>query len=453
MEVAVELGRRISDIKFEDLPEEAIHWSKVAITDTIGCALAGSSEPCVDILEEVLAEDRTEGPCLVIGRGRRAGALEATLINGLSSHCLDYDDINKSMGGHPSVTLVPVLLALADKLDLSGAKFIQAFVAGYEMGCKLGRAVNFVHYEKGWHPTATLGTFGAAAAASNALGLSSHQTTMALTIAASMSSGLKSNTGSMTKPFHVGHITRNGLFAALLAQNGFTAREFTFEHIQGFFEVFNGPGNYDIEKMFESWADPYDIVLPGVGIKRFPSCASTHGTIDCMMVLREQGLQAEDVKEIHITIHPRRLVHTNRPIPQNALDCKFSLQYCAARALTDGWIKSENFMGDADKDPVIRQLLGKTKVSQFTENDPEITNQLASQIRVATNDGKEYFHKVEQAIGRGPELPVPPDQLKQKFDGNCAVALNQEAITRLYELCNDLEKLDKASALTDVMDV
>ena len=453
MEIAVDLGERISAIKFDDLPEAAIHWSKVAIADTIACTLVGASEPCTDIVEKTLVPDRTEGPCLVLGRGRRTGALEAALVNGTSSHALDYDDINKSLGGHPSVTLVPALMALADEHGFSGAKFIEAYVAGYEMECKLGRAVNFVHYEKGWHPTATLGTLGCAAASAVMLGLTPHQTTMALTIAASMASGLKSNTGSMTKPFHAGHISRNGLFAARLAQNGFTAREHTMEHEQGFFEVFNGAGNYDIDKMFAHWADPLDVVDPGVGIKRYPSCASTHGAIDCMLELRQQGLRPEDVKDIHITIHPRRIVHTNRPLPKNPLDCKFSLQYCVARALMDGWIKLEHFKDDADKDPMVLRLLGNTRASAFTEKDPEIANQLASQVRVATTDGKAYFHKVEQAVGRGPELPVPEDQLRRKFDDSSKAVLSAEATARLWDLCFKLETLANARELTDVMDV
>ena len=157
MEVAVDLGERISAIKFDDLPAAAIHWSKVAIADTIACTLAGAREPCTEIVEKTLVPDRTKGDCLVIGRGRRTGALEAALVNGTSSHALDYDDINKSLGGHPSVTLVPALMALADERGPPGAKFIEASVAGYEMECKLGRAVNFGLSETRWPPTARRG--------------------------------------------------------------------------------------------------------------------------------------------------------------------------------------------------------------------------------------------------------------------------------------------------------
>ncbi|MEQ8195504.1 MAG: MmgE/PrpD family protein, partial [Rhodospirillales bacterium] len=383
----------------------------------------------------------------------RAGAMEAALINGTASHVLDFDDINKSLGGHPSVTLVPVIMALADELGSDGKKFVQAFVAGYEVECKFARAVNFYHYEKGWHPTATIGAFGATAAAAVMLDLTEEQTANALAITASMAAGLKANTGSHTKSLHVGNTCRNGIYAARIAKNGFTGRTHAFEHNQGYLECFNGAGNHDIGKMWAEWANPLDIVSPGVGIKRFPSCASTHGPIDCMLALREQGLRAEDVEAIRITMSPRRIVHTNRPFPKDPLDCKFSVQYTVARALTDGWIAMEHFHGDADKDPTIRRLLGKTTADTWQKDDPELANQLAARVQVTKKDGAMIEHQVDQAVGRGPELPVPPDQLRRKFDDCCAVVLDKAATEKLWTLCERLETLDNARALTDVMDV
>lgn len=451
--IAVELAQRLKAIKFKDLPEDAVYWTKVAFADTIACTLAGAHEECTNVLDSALELDRTQGKSLVLGRGRRAGALEATLINGVASHALDYDDINKSMGGHPSVTLVPPLLALADDIGSSGADVIEAFIAGYEFECKFARAINFYHYEKGWHPTATIGAIGAAAASGILLGLNEKQLTHALAISASMSSGLKSNIGSHTKPYHVGHSARNGLFAARLAQKGFTGRDHAFEHGEGWLECFNGEGNYDISKMWEEWADPMDIIKPGVGLKRFPSCASTHGPIDCGIALHEQGVKPSDIEKIHITMSPRRIVHTNRPQPKDSLDCKFSVQYSVARALKEGWVEISHFHGDANADPEIQDMLGKTTAATWLPEDPEITNQLAARVQVTKKDGTMIEHQVEQAIGRGPELPVPPDQLRRKFDDCCSLALDPAAIEKLWTLSYDMENLTKCSEMTDVMDV
>src|SRR5580704_19501924 len=160
---------------------------------------------------------------------RRAPPLIATLINGTAAHALDFDDVSNSLGGHPSAPIVPALFALADQGDCTGQAFIAAYVAGFETETRIARGVHFHHYEKGWHPTATLGVFGATAACCHLMRLTAAQTAQALAIAASFASGIKANFGTMTKPLHVGHTTRNGLFATLLAQGGFTANNAAME--------------------------------------------------------------------------------------------------------------------------------------------------------------------------------------------------------------------------------
>ena len=163
----------------------------------------------------------------------------------------------------------------------------------------------------------------------------------------------------MTKPLHVGHSARNGLFAAFLAQGGFTANLDVFEHKQGFFEVFNGPGTYDAEAIFETWANPLDVVDPGLGIKQFPCCGSTHMAITMMLNLQEKHQLTPDcVRHIQIYSHPQRLPHTNRPSVASALEAKFSVQYCVARALMHGKVLLEHFEGDAWAEPQAQALLG-----------------------------------------------------------------------------------------------
>src|SRR5205814_1903781 len=153
---------------------------------------------------------------------------DAALVNGTAAHALDFDDVSNSLGGHPSAPILPAIFALGEVLDrpekpVGGRDFITAYVAGFETETRIARGVHFHHYEKGWHPTATLGVFGAAAASCHLLGLDRAKTAQALAIAASLASGIKANFGTMTKPLHVGHTARNGLFAALLARDGFTA--------------------------------------------------------------------------------------------------------------------------------------------------------------------------------------------------------------------------------------
>ncbi len=319
MTIAEELACRIGMITFEGLPAEAVAWAKVGVLDTVGVTLAGSGESCARIVSRVAAH--STGPGLLFGTGRSVAPLDAALINGTAAHALDFDDCSDSMGGHPSSPVLPALFALAGTRRVTGRAFLAAYIAGFETETQIARGVNFHHYEKGWHPTATLGTFGSAAASSHLLGLDARRTATALSLAASLASGIKANFGTMTKPLHVGHAARNGLMAALLAADGFTAGEDAFEHRQGFFPVFNGAGNFLVDAVLADWAAPLDILKPGIAIKQYPCCGSTHPAIDAMLALvEEHALTPTVVDRVDSWTHPRRLAQTNRPNPKSALD-------------------------------------------------------------------------------------------------------------------------------------
>ena len=358
MTIAETLATRIAGVSYDVLPDEARHWAKVAIMDTVGCILAGADEPCARIAAQVASIGGANGPCVVFGTSRRVGPMDAASINGTAAHALDYDDCSDTLGGHPSAPILPALFALAETRGANGQDFIAAYVAGWETETRIARGVNFHHYEKGWHPTATLGVFGATAACARLLGLTVEKTAQALALAATFSSGLKANFGTMTKPLHVGQAARNGLYAALLASEGFTSSTDALEHRQGFLRVFNGEGNFTIDPIVAEWGSPWDIVDPGLTIKQYPCCGSTHPAVDAMLMLvRENDLTPAMVDRIESQTHPRRLAHTNRPDPRGALDAKFSVQYCLARALVSRQVLIEHFEDGSYDEPEVRAVL------------------------------------------------------------------------------------------------
>ena len=445
MTVALTLAERIGSVRFEALPPEAVHWARVAILDTVGCTLAGADEPCARIVGRVAG---SAGPSVVFGTGRRVGALDAALINGTASHALDYDDCSDTLGGHPSAPILPALFALADTRAVDGKAFVAAYVSGWETETRIARGVNFYHYEKGWHPTATLGVFGATAACCHLLGLAPDATATALGLAASFSSGVKANFGTMTKPLHVGHCSRNGLLAAQLAAEGFTANAGALEHRQGFLHVFNGEGNFDAEAILRDWGQPWDIVLPGVAIKQYPCCGSTHPAIDAMLALvREHGLTPAMVERVDSWTHPRRLAHTNRPDPQSELDAKFSVQYCLARALLDGRVSLEHFEGDSFRAPEISALLPRIHAAPHAEMSMASTEHFGAEVRVTLKDGQVLTAKVARPLGRGPANPLPAELLEAKFL-NCATRVLSGELAE--KLLMTLRRLD---AVTDVREV
>jgi 2-methylcitrate dehydratase PrpD len=452
MTTANELASRIHAITWESLPPPVVANAKTAILDTVGVTLAGSREDAVVKLLRVPGTS-DPGPSLVFGHALRTSALNAALVNGTAAHAMDFDDVNIALGGHPSAPVVPALFALAETMETSGRDFITAFVAGFETTTRIARAVNFHHYEKGWHPTVTLGIFGVAAACSRLMKLSDEQTATALAIAASFSSGVKANFGTMTKPLHVGHCARNGLFAALLAREDYTAEASAFEHTQGFFNVFNGAGTFDAERIFADWAQPYDIERPGTGIKLYPCCGSTHAAVDGAITLASRhDIAAEDVERIDARIHARRLAHIDRPDPRSSLDAKFSVQYCIARALLERRVVVDHFEDDAFMDANVRTLMHKVRVESYVNPPPDVGDHYAVDLSVTLRSGEALALRQERPCGRTPEDPTPPARLKAKFESCASRVLTDGDVYRAHAALTALETVENVATVLSAIE-
>jgi 2-methylcitrate dehydratase PrpD len=449
MGFALELAKRITALRYEDLPPEAVHWAKVGILDTVGVTLAGADDPSATIVAGVLSGN---GPSLVLGTAKRTHPLDAALVNGTASHALDFDDCNNTLGGHPSAPILPALFALADDIGATGRDFIAAYVAGFETECKISMGVNFYQYTRGWHPSSTIGVFGATAACAKLLKLDDARTAIALAIAASLASGIKSNFGTYVKPLHIGHCARSGLFAALLARDDYTASPVAFEHKQGYFMVFNGEGNFDAGKILPAWGKPFDIVDPGIAIKQYPCCGSTHPAIDAMLELvRKHDLKPDAVERIQSWTHTRRLEHTNRPDPQSTKDAKFSVQYCLARALLDRKVAIEHFEGDAYNDRLVRDITARIAVAPYTTEQFPAENHFGAEVKVTLRGGTVLGTKVDQPAGRTSANALAQERLKDKFENCARRALAKEQVAAGYGSIMDLEKATDVRVVNNAM--
>src|SRR5580692_2504284 len=229
------LAEQARTLRHSDLPAEICTLAKQCLLDTIAVSLPGAADPLTGMLLAEMEEHGGKAEATVIGHAARLPAASAALVNGAAGHALDFDDVNMAMPGHPSVAILPALLALAEARGASGADVIAAFVAGYELQCRIGRTIAPGHYDVlGFHSTATVGSFGAAASCAHLLGLDQSKFAVALGIAGTQAAGLKSMFGTMCKPLHAGKASYHGLMAAKLALRGFTAREDILECRQGF---------------------------------------------------------------------------------------------------------------------------------------------------------------------------------------------------------------------------
>src|ERR1700736_1113848 len=323
------LASKAAGFDYDDLPAAARELARQCLLDYFGVALAGAGDELVRLLLDELTEAGGAPQASVIGRQTRLPALSAALVNGAAAHALDYDDVNMGMPGHPSVAILPGLLALAEIQRSSGREVITAFVAGYETACRIGLGLQPGHYKLGFHSTGTVGSLGAAAACARLLGLDAEATTMALGIAGTQAAGLKSQFGTMCKPFHAGKAAQHGLLAAPFAARGFSSRADIIECVQGF-ALTHGPD-------FSSEAA---LATPEAGLHIFANlfkyhaaCYLTHASIECARRLREQRrLTPEAVVGIILRLDARWGRVCNIPAPVDGLQSKFSLRQTVAMA-------------------------------------------------------------------------------------------------------------------------
>lgn len=390
------------------VPAQAIDCARLALVDFIGVAVAGSVEPVTRIIARHAARSST-GVSTLIGHAHRAAAAEAALCNGAAGHALDFDDSSFVQGGHPSAVLLPAVLAVGEERHSTGRDVLEAYVIGYEVLMKLARAVNFEHYYKGWHPTATLGVFGAAAAVARLLRLDAERVCHALGIAASMASGVKANFGSYTKPFQVGHAAHKGVLSAVLAADGLTASADALEGKQGFAEVYNGSGKYDFANV--AFSDTLEIVEPGLRFKRYACCGSTHSSIDAALDLRRgREIRPKDIAQVSVAIEKRRARHTDRPQYAGGYQGKFSLQYLLAAALTDGEISVGHFTDESTARADLRALAARVTVIPVDRGE-SLSD--FCELEVTLNDGtKRSLHR-DSAEGR--TAAEYPRCMREKF--------------------------------------
>jgi len=428
-----------------DFPALARSRALDAIADCTACMIAGADEPLAAPLLAVVAAADQPDPrfdALIVGQQRFATPAEAALVNGTLAHALDYDDTNHPAYAHPSAVLVPALLALAPHTQATGAALIDAYIVGFEIFGKLGRAMNTQHYKRGWHATGTFGALAAVAAAGRLLGLSQAQMVMAVGIAASSASGLRANFGSMVKPLHAGLAARNGVLAALLAREGFDASEVAMEHRYGYLQVFNDGVGHDAAPLAALGQDPEILTEHGLALKPYPACGATHPGIEAALALRaeigEAEIRAVEARVCEMSFAP--LIHV---MPNSPLEGKFSLHYCLAAALVFGELDLRSFSAGKIADPRVRSLIERTevKLDERWRDDGEFS----TEVVVHTEDGRCLARHVPLAMGK-PARWFSEERLRAKFD-DCARSLSTSVRAPLWQALRSLDGAPSASAL------
>lgn len=315
----------------EEAAAAAKHVTCLSLLDWVAIATAGCDEPVSQIVRDLVAADGGTPEATVFGHATKLPARAAALSNGATSHALDYDDTHFLHLGHPTVAVMPAAMAVAEKLGASGQAFMEAALVGMETACRVGEWLGRDHYHHGFHQTATSGTFGAAAAAARLLGLDEEQTCHALGLATTKASGLKSQFGTMGKPYHAGLAATNGVEAALLAQAGFVSRPDGLECAQGFGATHSAE-HQDSAVSAGRLGQVY--VFDQVQHKFHACCHGTHAPVEALTIARNQhGVTPNQVERVELTVNPRLLKVCNIEVPTTGLEAKFSFRLTAAMAL------------------------------------------------------------------------------------------------------------------------
>jgi 2-methylcitrate dehydratase PrpD len=428
-------ARFTASLAFEQLGDSLV-VARRCILDGLGVALAGSEQHGMAPLRAHIDFIGGREQARLLGDGApSAPAHLAALWLGTAGHAMDWDDTQLAEGpGRPygllmHPTMPPLaaalvtaeLLALETGIPVGGRRFVTAFSAGFEVGCKIAEAINPDHYMRGFHTSGTIGTFAATAAACSMLGLDEATTATALGIAASMAAGVRANFGTMTKPLHVGRASENGVTAALLARQGFSANAEALDGRWGYLAI-AGPGG-DPAQVRDRFGAPFTMASPGVSIKPYPSGVLTHPSMDALRRLMiEEALQAGEIESVLLSAGSNVLGPIRFQRARTELEGKFSFQFLLAAIILAGRAGKAEFTDAFVSSDACQDMQGRIE----TRFDPEIEklgwDKIRSRLTIVTKDGRSIERWADERYHGGPSFPLSDAELEDKVR-DCAAGL------------------------------
>jgi 2-methylcitrate dehydratase PrpD len=423
----VDLWGKYSKLSWAEIPESTQQVARQCLMDWLACTLAGSKEPLSRILQD---EYRLQsGLCSVVGTELKIPAQVAALVNGCEGHALDFDDTSTVMGGHPSAPVIPAVLAEAEERECSGEDVLTAIVVGIEIESRLGILIGGEHYASGWHVTSTMGVFGAAAGVAHLLKLDSEAFGHAMGLAASQSSGLKSNFGTMTKPFHAGHAAERGLLSARLSARGFTSNPDSFSANQGLSSA--ASTGVLSEDRYAYYADQW--LTEHVLFKYHAACYLTHASIECLLQLGN-ATDSATCESITVTVNPSLLDVCGIENPTSGLETKFSLRATSAlTVLGYDTTNPETYADNLFDNSQVNQMI--SRVSVTTDESLKTTQ---SRVQVNAPDGNSVEAFYDTGIPAS-DLDDQQKKLESKFQNLTAIVGTQNELIDRVRL---FEKLD-----------
>ncbi|HUA34618.1 MAG TPA: MmgE/PrpD family protein [Candidatus Binataceae bacterium] len=432
------LVRAVRGIKWSDVPEDAREVARQCLLDFLGCAIAGSREPLSNILLSEVAASEGSSEASLIGHKQRASRMTAALLNGAAGHALDFDDTHMAMSGHPSVPVIPAVLALAETTGADGRAILEAIVAGIEAECRLGVLLGGKHYSIGFHSTGTIGTFGAAAACAHLLGLDEDEWLRAFGLAGTQAAGLKSGFGTMAKPLHAGRAASNGLFSAIAARGGYSSNRAILETEQGFAATHSGAEPK--KEIFDRYAGQF--LIRDNLFKYHASCYLTHAPINAARQIRdEHHVKPNKIDDVEVRVAPGLFGVCTITEPKTGLEGKFSVRATTAMALLGENTADLATFSDANlTSPAVVALRTKVRVTP-------VQNRSQTRATVIVKSEGRVFEAESDSGVPAENLAAQRENLARKFIALAAPVLGDSGAQKLASAALDAERLTSAAEL------
>jgi 2-methylcitrate dehydratase PrpD len=439
----------ISNLSVDRVPQKAVDEAKRCLIDGIGVVLAGATVRGSAIVREHVKASGAQSGATILGPEKiAASAANAALANGASGHAMDYDDTQLSttpdrvfgLLTHPTVPVLAASLAVGERLNVSGRTFLEAFLIGFEVECKVAEAIRPDHYLRGFHSTGTVGTFGSVASAARLLKLSAAQLPHALGIAASMSSGIRVNFGSMTKPLHAGRAAENGVAAAELASRGFTAGDEPLDGEWGFFQVFGG--GVDLPRIVSVLGNPFSIVDPGVSIKPYPCGSLGHPTMDAMLKLvSDHDVKPEQIARVRVRAGSNILNPLRYKTAKSELEAKFCLPFMMSAIALRRRAGIREFTDEFVSSAPVQAMMTKVDTVFDQQIEARGFDKMRSIVEVDLVDGRKFSQPSDERYRGGPEKPFTRAELHEKFSDCASLVLSRERIKRALDAIESVDRL------------
>jgi 2-methylcitrate dehydratase PrpD len=426
-----ELVDFLHTLETRDLPSEVLHRARYFLLDYLACAIRGSREESSAAVQRMIQRTGANGCATIIGTRARTIPGLAAMANGASAHGIEQDDTHSGGSIHLGATMYSAALALAETLpDTSPDAFFTAVVAGFEAAARIAMAVQpKEHYALGFHMTPTCGVFGAAITSAKLLGLSAEQTLAAVGITGSMAAGSMEflADGAWTKRIHPGLAAQNGIYAALLAAEGFTGPLRILEGRDGFLHGYSR--STIAERLTANLGESFEILHTAV--KPHACCRYMQGPIDAILaIMSEHRVEASQIRQIEIAVleagwgivaEPRARKYS----PESVVDTQFSMPFGAAVAAIDGIAGLEQFTLEKARSPKIRELMNKIALVKDPRIEENFPKEWATRVTIEVENGQRWEKFVRYPKG-DPENPLTWDEMAAKFRTLAGTVLSAE---------------------------